>query len=72
MDLGEAERIHFEPAGGGSAGHTYSFTDNPPGEGPWAYWLSDIDTHGVETFHLPSMQQAMYVNKVFMPILIGK
>jgi hypothetical protein len=71
MDKAEAEQIHFEPAGGGSAGHTYSFTDNP-GPGSWFYWLSDIDTHGVETFHLPGMQSAGYGQKTFLPLLVGK
>jgi hypothetical protein len=71
MDLDEAERIHFEPAGGGSSGHTYSFTDSP-GSGSWFYWLSDIDTHGVETFHLPSLQRAMFNNFTYLPLLVGK
>ncbi len=70
MNLGDAERIHFEPAGGGSAGRTYSFTDSP-GEGSWYYWLSDIDTHGVETFHLPSLQRAMF-SYTYLPLSIGK
>jgi hypothetical protein len=69
LNLGDAERIHFEPAGGGSAGHTYSFTDSP-GAGSWFYWLSDIDTHGVETFHLPSLQRAMF-SYTYLPLSIG-
>ena len=71
MDLSQAERIHFEPAGGGSAGHTYSYMETP-GEGSWFYWLSDIDTNGVETFHLPGMQSAGYENKSFLPLLGSK
>jgi hypothetical protein len=71
MDLEQAERVHFEPAGGGSAGHTYSYSETP-GEGSWFYWLSDIDTNGVETFHLPGMQSAGYENKSFLPLLGSK
>jgi hypothetical protein len=71
MNLDDAERIHFEPAGGGSASHAYSFTDSP-GEGSWSYWLSDIDTNGVETFHLPSLQSAMFNNFTYLPLLVGK
>lgn len=71
MDLDAAERVHFEPAGGGSSGHTYSFTDSP-GPGSWFYWLSDIDTHGVETFHLPSLQRAMFSNTTYLPLLISR
>lgn len=71
MNFGDAESIHFEPAGGGSAGHTYSFTDYP-GPGGWFYWLSDIDTHGVETFHLPGVQSAGYAHQTFLPVMIGK
>jgi hypothetical protein len=66
-----AERIHFEPAGGGSGGHEYSYTDNP-GSGSWWYFLSDIDGHGVETFHLPDAQQAIYSHTTFLPLLVGK
>ena len=71
MKLDEAERIHFEPANGSSGGHAYSFTDNA-GSGGWFYWLSDIDTHGVETFHLPDMQSAGYAHNTFLPVLVGK
>ncbi|UCD99407.1 MAG: hypothetical protein JSV42_01375 [Chloroflexota bacterium] len=71
MNLADAQRVHFEPAGGGSSGHTYSYTDSP-GEGAWFYWLSDIDTHGVETFHLPALQKAMFNHTTFLPLLVGK
>ncbi|UCF28800.1 MAG: hypothetical protein JSW42_03695 [Chloroflexota bacterium] len=71
MDIGKAERIHFEPAAGGSGGHTYSFTDNP-GSGSWWYFLSDIDTYGAETFHLPDTQTAIYSHTTFLPLLVGK
>ncbi len=71
LNLSDAERIHFAPAGGGSAGHTYSFPDSP-GVGSWFYWLSDIDTHGVETFHLPSLQGAMFSHTTYLPLLVGK
>jgi hypothetical protein len=69
--IDDAERIHFEPAGGGSGGHTYAFTDKP-GSGSWWYFLSDIDTFGVETFHLPDTQTASYSYTTFIPLLIGK
>jgi hypothetical protein len=69
--IDDAERIHFEPAGGGSGGHTYSYTDNP-GSGSWWYFLSDLDTYGVETFHLPDTQRAIYSHTTFLPLLVGK
>ena len=71
MSVDEAERIHFEPATGGSGGHTYAFTDTP-GSGSWWYFLSDIDTYGVETFHLPDTQNAIYSHTTFLPLLGGK
>lgn len=71
-NLSNATQIHFEPAGGGSAGHTYSYTDTPPGEGPWWYWLSDIDTHGVETFHMPDVARTLHSNFNYLPITIGR
>jgi hypothetical protein len=48
-----AEKIYFEPAKGGLGGNTYSYTDIVPGVGTWWYWLSDIDTNGLETIHYP-------------------
>jgi hypothetical protein len=71
MSVEEAERIHFEPASGGSGGHTYTFTDTP-GSGSWWYFLSDIDTYGVETFHLPDTQTAIYSQTIFLPLSVGK
>jgi hypothetical protein len=67
----DAERIHFEPAGGGTAGHTYTFTDDP-GDGSWWYWLSDIDTHGKETFHLPSNQKAKFTSAIYLPLAVSR
>ena len=45
--------IHFEPAvtQGSGSGATYVYMDTAPSAGPWWYWLSDVDTHGIETFH---------------------
>ncbi|UCD41228.1 MAG: hypothetical protein JSV69_11685 [Chloroflexota bacterium] len=71
MSFDDAERIHFEPTSGGSGGHTYSYTDSP-GSGSWWYFLSDIDTYGVETFHLPENQTATYNHTSFLPLLVGK
>ncbi len=71
MNFSDAKRIHFEPAGGGSGGHNFAFTDNP-GSGSWWYFLSDIDTYGVETFHLPENQTATYNHTTFLPLLVGK
>ena len=71
MDRAQAERIHFEEAGGGSAGHTYNYPDTP-GSGSWFYWLSDIDTNGREKFHLPGMQSAGYGHFTYLPFLVGK
>jgi hypothetical protein len=71
LSIDEAERIHFEPAASGSGGHTYNFTDTP-GSGSWWYFLSDIDTYGVETFHLPDTQTAIFSQTIFLPLSIGK
>lgn len=71
-NLSHAKQVHFEPAFGGSGGHTYSFTDTPPDEGPYWYWLSDIDTFGKETFHLPDVVRTLHSNFNYLPILIGR
>ncbi|MGW8144649.1 MAG: hypothetical protein ACWGN2_09660 [Anaerolineales bacterium] len=70
-NFSEAERIHFEPAGGGSGGHTYAYTDSTGSGGMW-YFLSDIDTYGVEIFHFPENQAASYSHTTFLPLLVGK
>lgn len=69
--LENAERVYFEPAGIGPGGHTYSYTDTTPGEGPYWYWLSDIDTSGKETFHMPDVMRSLHSNFNYLPILIG-
>lgn len=66
-----AEEIHFEPAGGGTGGHTYFFTDTPPGNGPWVYWLTDIDTAGKETIHMPVFVKAIMSHVNYLPILVA-
>ena len=71
-NLSHAERVHFEPAFGGSGGHTYSYTDTPPDEGPYWYWLSDIDTFGKETFHMPDVARTLHSNFNYLPLLIGR
>jgi hypothetical protein len=75
-DLDTADNIHFEPAGTGSGGHTYAYTDTPPGLGSWWYWLADVDTNGVETFHGPIVVEVdgdspeSVTGQIFMPITI--
>lgn len=72
-----AEKIHFEPAAGGLGGNTYSYTDTIPGVGTWWYWLSDIDTNGLETFHYPvqvTIEPAAPLsesNWIFLPITLS-
>lgn len=72
--LDAATKIHFEPAGGGSGGHTYAYTDTPPTLGGWWYWLADVDTNGTETFHGPVFVDldgsATTSHQIFMPISI--
>jgi len=76
LDLSSASKIHFEPAGGGSGGHSYAYTDTPPTLGGWWYWLSDIDTHGKETFHGPAFvdvdgdKPETLSHQIFMPITV--
>jgi hypothetical protein len=70
-NLSKANKIYFEPAGGGTAGHAYSFTDSPSGSGPYWYWLSDLDTTGKETYHMPSIVWVIANHYNFLPISIS-
>lgn len=70
--LEHKELVHFEPAFGGSGGHTYYYTDTPPDEGPYWYWLSDIDNNGVETFHMPKVVRTLHSHFNYLPILTGR
>jgi hypothetical protein len=67
-DINKAEKIAFVPSIGGSAGNLYSYSDTVPLSGTWYYWLADIDTNGIETFHGPVAVVAM--NQVFLPLTI--
>lgn len=70
--IGKALKVHSEPAGGAAGGHTYTFTDTPPGDGPWWYWLADVDTKGKETFHHPAFVRVIFNHFNFLPITISK
>ncbi len=61
----QAELIHFEPSaiqGGTGSGATYRYLDTPPVDGTWWYWLTDIDTRGIQTRHNPSVAIAMQLH----------
>jgi hypothetical protein len=59
-------------AGNGPFGHTYSYTDTPGTEGPYWYWLSDVDTYGKETFHMPAIVRVIANHYNYLPISISK
>ena len=61
-----ASSIHFEPAAGGSGGHTYTYEDPVPRSGVWWYWLSDVDTKGIATYHGPER-----THQTFLPVMIA-
>ncbi len=74
-DFTQAALIHFAPSaiqGGTGAGATYRYRDTLPAEGAWWYWLVDVDTHGIETIHNPSVVIAERLRfQVYLP-LTGK
>jgi hypothetical protein len=70
--VSKINEIHFEPAGGGTAGHSYSFTDSPGNGGPYWYWLSDVDTKGKTTYHMPAIVWVVANYYNFLPISISK
>jgi hypothetical protein len=61
-----ASSIHFEPAAGGSGGHTYTYEDTVPRNGVWWYWLSDVDTKGIATYNGPER-----THQTFLPVMIA-
>ncbi|HSN77795.1 MAG TPA: ice-binding family protein [Anaerolineae bacterium] len=67
----QAELIHFEPSavqGGAGSGATYLYLDTPPAQSVWWYWLADVDTHGVQTIHSPSVAVAMPLRfQIYLP-----
>jgi hypothetical protein len=52
-DFGQAQWIHFTPAARAPGGSAYVFTDNPPGAGPWWYWLEEVGTNGAPVRYPP-------------------
>jgi hypothetical protein len=49
----DAVAVATRPAVGGLGGAAYSVTDVAPDQGPWWYWLADVDLRGNETRHGP-------------------
>jgi uncharacterized repeat protein (TIGR01451 family) len=45
-----AEMVAFVPSQGHGTGATYGHVDTVPDDGVWWYWLTDVDTSGIETF----------------------
>jgi uncharacterized repeat protein (TIGR01451 family) len=73
-DFAQATLIHFEPSaitGGNGAGTTYHFTDTPPA-GQWWYWLTDVDTQGLETWHEPEtiVLVAANAHRLYLPLVV--
>jgi hypothetical protein len=79
-NIANASLIHFEAAAQVPGGSLYTFTDTTPSAGQWYYWLSDVDTSGLETFDEsfsplevltadPSPASAPF--RVFLPISIS-
>jgi hypothetical protein len=72
-DFTQAELIHFEPSaiqGGTGSGTTYRYLDTPSVPGAWWYWLADVDTHGVQTLHNPSITITMQVHfQIYLPLI---
>jgi hypothetical protein len=64
-----AERI---AAGGGASGASYSYTDLPPAEGPYVYWLEEVDDHGATTLYGPVAVRATGGSSVWLPVIVAQ
>jgi hypothetical protein len=72
-DRSRANLVDFVPSlARGGAGATYTYTDEPPDDGPWWYWLADVDTSGRETFHGPVhtiVEATAQSHRVYLPFV---
>jgi hypothetical protein len=66
-----SEMVAFVPAQGNGTGATYAHVDTVPGDGLWWYWLTDVDTSGVETFQGTVQATAKKgPDQVFIPFVL--
>jgi hypothetical protein len=73
-DFAQAQEITFVPAAStGATGAQYNYTDTAPDDGAWYYWLVDVDTNGVETWHGPVTTAIVPTgplpHKLFLPLI---
>jgi uncharacterized repeat protein (TIGR01451 family) len=67
----QAKMVAFVPAQGNGTGATYVHVDTVPDDGLWWYWLTDIDTSGVETFQGAVQATATKgLDQLFLPFVL--
>jgi uncharacterized repeat protein (TIGR01451 family) len=70
--LARASVVAFVPSQARGGGAVYVYADTVPADGPWWYWLADVDTSGLETFHGPVNATAgarAWSRRIYLPLV---
>ena len=71
-DRSRAQWFAFVPSQARGGGATYVYEDVVPAAGEWWYWLADVDTSGLETFHEPvstGVGDSAWSPRVYLPLV---
>ncbi len=74
-DRSRAQWFAFVPSRARGGGATYVHEDAVPTTGLWWYWLADVDTSGLETFHAPliaGVGNNAWLPRVYLPLIINR
>jgi len=72
-DRSRASLLGFVPSQARGAGATYGYEDTVPVDGFWWYWLADVDTAGLETFHGPVIAGVganTWSHRIYLPLVV--
>ncbi len=72
-DRSQASLRAFVPGQARAGGATYRYDDTVPADGIWWYWLADVDTSGLETFHGPVSARvgiSSLFQRIYLPLVM--
>ncbi len=74
-DRSQATLLTLVPSRARAGGATYLYEDTVPTDGVWWYWVADVDTSGLETFHGPVSARvgvSGLTEQVYLPLVMRR
>jgi hypothetical protein len=74
-DRSQATLLTLVPSRARAGGATYLYEDTVPADGVWWYWVADVDTSGLETFHGPVSARvgvSGLTEQVYLPLVMRR